>query len=254
MVRADAVGALLDIATEFAPRTKFPQLNNWKRCSEDALWNHFVYQVATVGGSSAVDRLKASRALQQALRFRALRESNSTARRSTIYKSLRAAAVRYSGKSIEKCRKTRAIDRNFEYLNSLGGPGAYLNLVSVLSTEPERIDHVAEHFRYIKLKGARDLLAELGLATDIIAFDTRLLKILKALNVDVPDDVRTNRRLYKKFQDELITKVCGPACIAGVMLDRILYQNYRAIIAKIGGVRTSESATGAPRCRPSCPA
>lgn len=230
----DTVGALKRLAKKFAPRTDVPEKDRWQKLGDDAIWKHFVSQVAVVGNSSSHARLSASTDAQEALRFDRLRSVSDPERRRSIHETLRSAGVRYASANIEQCRKTDALTRNFEFLSAFpGGPRAYLAFLATLPDDDTRVARLELDMRYIKLKGARDLLAELGLVTSVVAFDTRLLNILKALGAQLTPGIRTNSLRYKELQDELLTRVCGPIGITGVALDRILYQHYDVIIAQI---------------------
>jgi len=117
--------------------------------------------------------------------------------------------------------------RNLNFLaNYDRGPTGYLNELSLLN-ENKRIERVMRDLSYIKLKGARDLLAELGLAYDVIALDSRILSVLRSFGADVPKETPTDEREYKVIQQALLSHVCEPLGLTGVELDRILYWNYQ---------------------------
>ena len=83
---------------------------------------------------------------------------------------------------------------------------------------------------YIRTKGARDLLIGLGLATNVIALDSRLQTVLKNVGAVLPSDVASNRAKYKLLEQELLEKVCQPCSITGAHLDRILFNKWQDVI------------------------
>lgn len=235
-ISTQAVASLVQLVTEFRPRTVVPAADRWRMLSDDALWKHVVGQVAVVGSSASAERLAASPEIQEAIRFERLRGVTAGDRRRALNESLRAAGVRYASEDVRKCRKTGALEHNFQRLNAFpGGPHGYFAFLAGLPDDDARVDQVTCDMRYIKLKGARDLLAELGLVTNILAFDIRLLNILREVGIDVPLGVTTSATRYREFQDSLLSAVCQPIGITGVVLDRVLYQNYDAIMAKYTG-------------------
>jgi len=72
-------------------------------------------------------------------------------------------------------------------------------------------------------------LAELGLAHNVIALDSRVLGILRTFGADVPKETPTDAREYQAIQQALLSQICEPLGLTGVELDRILYWNYQNI-------------------------
>ena len=78
---------------------------------------------------------------------------------------------------------------------------------------------------YFKLKSASDFMIEVGLSHDVIAFDTRIVNILKKhfdLNVSV-DKVQGNKDIYESIEDAL-RQSCGVLDISLAQLDRLLFR------------------------------
>lgn len=231
-----AIEKLRAIATHYYQRTLqyFPKPHAWKTMTEDTIWKYFVYQVSVVGGSSSYERLLTSEAAQRDLNFDFLGKLSIEERRSVINRILRMHGVRYVSSELSKCRKTSAVVKNYHFLSKYaGGPIGYLSYLSTLATEAERIEAVQCDASYIKLKGARDLLAEFGLIKEAIALDTRVLGILSRLGCDISPEVQTSEAQYTKLQRELIERVAKPAGMTGIELDRILYRNYDEILSKL---------------------
>jgi hypothetical protein len=202
--------------------------------SEDTIWKYFIYQVAVVGGSSSYERLLHSDAAQQDLSLDYLGKLSLKERGTLINRTLRKNGVRYVSSELSKCRKTSAVLRNFHFLSThAGGPIGYLSYLSSLATEAERIEAVQCDTSYIKLKGARDLLAEFGLISEAIALDTRILGLLNRMGCNISTEIQTSEAQYTKLQRELIERVAKPVGMTGIELDRVLYRNYDEILSKL---------------------
>jgi hypothetical protein len=241
-----AVASLVQLVKEFLPRTVIPAANRWRQLSDDALWKHVVSQVAVVGGSASHARLTASSVIQEAMRFERLQGLTEINRRRIINESLRDAGVRYASQDVEKCRKTDALEFDFQRLKAFaGGPRGYFASLADRPDDDARVEQVTRDMRYIKLKGARDLLAELGVVSNVLAFDVRLVNILRAVGIEVPADVTTDASRYREFQDSLLLAVCQPIGITGVALDRVLYQNYKEIMRRFPASSTLCGGPGA---------
>jgi hypothetical protein len=237
VIPEQAINVLRGIARDYLEPTRkfFPRPNAWRQMSQDETWKAIVYQIVVVGGSASYERLVKSVEAQRALDFEHLRSLDSADRLRTINRVLRDHGVRYASGDLAKCHKSKAIIHNFEFL--LGFPGGlkgYLLALEALPGDGERMARVSKDMRYIGLKGSRDLLAELGLVTEIIALDSRVLGILRALMVTLPPDLQSDGKLYALVERELLDGVCKPLGITGVQLDRILYRNYSAIRDGLG--------------------
>ena len=86
--------------------------------------------------------------------------------------------------------------------------------------------------KYIKTKGARDFLMELGIVENAIAFDVRVQNVLQKIGINLPKKFTANPTLYSKIENEILEKICMPLSISGVMFDRMIYQNYNQILSK----------------------
>lgn len=237
LLPSETVAELKRVVKAFAAKANIPRLHAWKRLSDDDIWRQFVVQVAVVGSAASGERLARALREQNALGLQRLALLPVARRRALISRTLRDSGVRYASQDAEKCRKTAAIVRNFEFLSAFpGGPTGYIKSLVELQDDDARAARVAANMSYIKLKGARDLLVELGVVTDVVALDTRILNILRRAGAAIPRDIRTNPDRYKRLQNELLHKVCKPLGITGAALDRILFQSY-------GNLRLARAAT-----------
>jgi len=225
-------------ATEFSAKIKglvestrdhFPERDAWKKLDDDGVWKHIVYQVCVVGSSASYERMINSSTAQTALRYNTVSVLDADEQARVINKVLRDHGVRYASANLAKCPKTKALVKNLDFLAGYkGGPTGYVKKLSLLD-ENERIEVIMRDLSYIKLKGARDLLAELGLAHNVIALDSRVLGILRSFGADVPKETPTDVQKYQTIQKALLSQICEPLGLTGVELDRILYWNYQNI-------------------------
>jgi len=88
-----------------------------------------------------------------------------------------------------------------------------------------------KELKYLKNKGAIDFLMELGFVKNALAFDTLVQNVLQEMGIELPKDVAGDSLLYAKIEKEILEKVCKPLEISGVILDRMLYQNYIECLA-----------------------
>ena len=231
MLLPSTANELCSVVQKFieSTRHRFPARDAWRKLDDDGVWKHILYQVCVVGGSASYERLVNSAAAQESLKYDTLVKLDADEQARAINTVLRDHGVRYASANITTCPKTRALVKNLNSLASYnGGPTGYLKNLSLLD-ENERIERVMRDLNYIKLKGARDLLAELGLAHNVIALDSRVLGILRTFGADVPKETPTDAREYQAIQQALLSQICEPLGLTGVELDRILYWNYQNI-------------------------
>jgi hypothetical protein len=232
-IQAKHVDIFRRVRRAFAPLTLVPKANNWRLRDDDDVWSLVVQQVIVVGGSAAADRFKDSAESRQRVAYSALARMSPAARRVAIHGVLRRVGCRYCSRGVDKCRKTRALCRNLSVLMSTAaGPTgllAELSKIGGIDRERRRIEEITTRFDYVKTKGSRDFLMEVGLVRNAIALDTRVLNVLKAVGLTVPDTVAQSSSEYDMVEAELLEKLCKPLGLLGVEFDRLIYQNYDAI-------------------------
>jgi hypothetical protein len=90
-------------------------------------------------------------------------------------------------------------------------------------------------------KGSRDTLIELRLATDCMALDTRIFRILEKVGVKVsPADI------FEQLERELVRTVAKPLGLSGAQLDRIMFGHYSRIVKADIGIRNRRKSHQAP--------
>lgn len=189
-------------------------------------------QVVVVGNAGPAEKLR-SQPIRKRIGWKKLTALSEAKAKKAIWSVLRDIGTRYSGKRSRSCRKTAALMRNLKCLREFqGGPKGFLKEVATLNgSSLNKIQFVAKHLSYIKHKGARDFLTSgFGLIQDRIAFDIRILGIIRQIGVQIPDGVQADATLYEKFERLLIDEVCKPLGISGAQLDQLLFRNYDEIM------------------------
>ena len=116
--------------------------------------------------------------------------------------------------------------------SSVDGPKGLLKMLSDFEgpdAEVKRIRHMM-NFKYIKSKGARDFLMELGLVRNAVALDTRIQGIFEKIGVEFPSGCISNPKKYDEIEKDILEKICAPLNLLGVEFDRMLYQNKCSIM------------------------
>lgn len=73
-------------------------------------------------------------------------------------------------------------------------------------------------------------MIELHLASNYTALDVRIVGLLRGLGAKVSESLRKD---YEGVERELIQRIAAPCHLTGAELDRILFQNYDAILADL---------------------
>jgi hypothetical protein len=230
-ITRDHLAKLELIKQKFLGKTYLPEPDNWKGLCNNQIWLKVIGQVILVGSSlpekKFSDQLKQKVSYEQLLKIK----DDENQLNKVIHEVLRAVKTRYASASVEKCRKTKALVHNFKVLSEYkDGPKGFLEEISKLSTDKEKIKYVMSKFKYIKSKGARDFLMDLGLVHDAIAIDVRMQNVLKKIGINIPEGIKSNPKLYDKVEEELLSKVCKPLNLSGVEFDRMIYNNYKDIM------------------------
>jgi hypothetical protein len=181
-ITRDHLAKLELIKQKFLGKTCLPKPDNWKDLCNNQIWLKVIGQVMLVG--SSLPEKKFSGQLKEKVSYDKLLKikDDENQLNKVIHEVLRAVKTRYASASIEKCRKTKALVHNFKVLSEYkDGPKGFLEEISKLSTDKEKIKYVMSKFKYIKSKGARDFLMDLGLVRDAIAIDVRMQNVLKKI-------------------------------------------------------------------------
>lgn len=204
---------------------------SWRHLTPDELWLKVLAQIIVVGNSAPADTLERSEAFKKELAFSRLKRLNPRRRRQVIHSVLWAIGTRYVGENTKNAKIDAALE-NFKTLDVAGGPKKFFEQLAT-RPEKERIQFLSNGntLKYYGKKGARDTLIELGLAKNCLALDARILGLLGKVGAEIKK-VSLNRN-YEKIETELIEKVAKHLRLSGGQLDRILFQNYGDIVARL---------------------
>jgi hypothetical protein len=202
---------------------------SWKLRTDDQLWLRVLSQVVVAGNAAPGYTLQESTAVREKLGFSRLKKLTPRRRRKVIHSVLQAIGTRYVGKSA-KNRKVDAALHNFNALADAGSPKRFFKNVAQEKSKEERIALLSRTLSYYKKKGCRDILIELCLATDCMALDQRIRRILESVGAKVPKSIDGH---FEEIENALIQRVAEPSGLSGGELDRILFQNYGDIMVRL---------------------
>jgi hypothetical protein len=224
------------IKQKYLGKTSVPKLNNWKSWSNNDIWLHVISQIISVGNAKPAEKFNESPMLIKLVSYNRILKIKNNKRQleRNINYVLREVGAKWVSKSLKKCRKTQAIVHNFKILSShKNGPKGLLKRIynlKGLNADKRRVKYLMSIFKFIKSKGSRDFLMELGLVKDAIALDVRVQKTLKKIGIKLPKGFENNPKLYDKIETELLLKLCKPLKLSGIQLDRMIFQNYDKIM------------------------
>ncbi|MCG3201230.1 MAG: hypothetical protein NFCOHLIN_01096 [Gammaproteobacteria bacterium] len=115
--------------------------------------------------------------------------------------------------------------------------------VADLQSEQDRISYLIGHFSYIKSKSARDLLMEMGVIRNAIAFDSRVITVLRHLGFAINERVASSEGIYAAEEERFLRDVCKPLRLEAAALDRLIYRNYDQVLTKLGGRQPADAVT-----------
>ena len=200
------------------------------RDDDDELSLRVLSQIVVAGNAAPGDTLRASQAARERLAFARLKKLSPHRRRQQIHSVLSAIGTRYVGKR-SKNPKIDAAMHNFEVLVRAGGPGRFFQKVASMKQTKDKINFLSKTsgLKYFKKKGSRDILIGLGLASDCIALDQRITKILECVHAKIQGSLNSQ---YEQIEKELIKRVAEPN-LSGGELDQILFRNYGDIMVRL---------------------
>lgn len=223
-----------EIKLKFFSKTKVPADNNWKLSTNDEIWLQLITQVMVVGNSGPADKFNKDTELKNQVAYEKLILIEDDELKIKINHVLRKVGTRYASSDISKCRKTNALVYNLKILKTFkDGLKDFLKRISeieVQNADKEKVRFLINNFKYIKSKGARDFLMELGIVKNAIALDVRVQEILTKVGINIPKGFENNPKLYDEIEKDILTKICTPLGLLGVQFDRMLYQNYKEIM------------------------
>ncbi len=226
------------IKKQFLTKTEVPKPDNWKSRTNNDIWLDLINQVIVVGSSGPSEKFTKDSELRENVSYEKLLQiDNKEKLEKVINRALRTIGTRYASSDIRRCRKTRALVQNFETLKYFNeGPRGLVKLLAQMSefetknSEKLKIKFLMGLFAFLKSKGARDYLLELGLIENAIALDSRVQSVFKSVGISFPEGYETDPTLYDEIEQDILLKICKPLNLSGIEFDRMLYQNKDEIL------------------------
>ena len=211
--------------------TEFEEPDRWRKMSDAELWWFVVGQIAVIGGAAGGERLSVDRKARKALQWERLVELDDAKALVELSTHMRRAGVRFVGDGPRKDRKSEALVANLRVIEEAGGPKKYFRRVARKKKDLDRVKLVTRDLTGFGPKSSRDLLTNLGMVRDFIAFDSRIQKVLGVLGIE---EVKFgDAEEYRVLEDSFRAAVpkLGVGCLAH--LDRILFRNTDAVVERL---------------------
>jgi len=157
----------------FAPHVEMRERDWWQRAPKGKLWEVFVGEFLVRGGTRSVDRAqKDKKEWRQFLRQTSLRASL-RASRAQLERTLkgRTRFPKVQAKAIRKCLFNPEVVRNNRFV--------LLDGLELLHSDEERREEIRRRCPTLRLKGASNLLINVGAAKHLAAIDTRVVGCLE---------------------------------------------------------------------------
>ncbi|MFB0544104.1 MAG: hypothetical protein ACETVN_00185 [Asgard group archaeon] len=216
--------SLEKIKRYLAHKVKLPELGEYARLNDDDLWLKMVIQFCVMGGTRMFDNLmrnetafsgfKKEIGLNKLLSIK----KDRVKRIETVLKNYKA--TRFYSKQAKKIddilKEIKVVDKGHVVL---------LDRLSHKQDFSTIRKELRKRNKYFKLKSASDFMINVGLSHDVMALDTRLVRILKdhfGLNIDVRK-VQRNKKIYESIE-EAIREACKEIGISLAHLDRIFFK------------------------------
>ena len=230
-VTAQDLDRFCEIRDRFLDRTEVPEPGRWRDLAPDEVWYCIVNQIVVIGSSAASERLAKSKDRSRLYSSR-LAPLSDAAAKAEIHEVFRRYGVRYVGEDPEKAWKIRAVLRNLNNPQIVeDGQCILMQQLEGLEEHTAR-DWLVENLDSYGLKSASDTLSELGFARNLCVFDSRVITIFERC-FGLPhffSGAQISRDLYLAFEAHLVEQVCPALELEPVAVDRLLYQNYQAIL------------------------
>lgn len=201
------------------PHTRLESIDCYKDFDDDKWWRLLVGQVAVMGGSRGWDQARKNPAFEQAIALNQCLAAPNAAKylESVLQKH---GATRFWQKAADKIAEAV---KNNDVVRA-GHIVLCEGLTSATPRDKVRAELMSRSSLF-KLKSASDFMISVGLSHDVIAFDARVVGLLReAFGLDVETSrVQGNRLLYRSLESTL-REVCDEIGSSLALLDRLIYQ------------------------------
>lgn len=212
------------IRDRFKDETPLPSRFN-PRIKNSAIWLRVVSQVVVIGGAAQAVKLR-DPSISEMLDYDHLCSVSDKRAVKLIGEALREIGTRrVSAKNPELSPKVVHLAKNLTILKEYpGGPRGFVRKLEALDSSVARRTYVMDCLSYFGPKGSRDFLTTgLGLATDFIALDSRVMGVVRRIVPEWPETVKKDE--YDALEDYLVQEVCKPLDITPVLLDQLLFRH-----------------------------
>jgi len=211
------------------------EIRHFETYSENDVWKQFIKQIIIAGNSKPGNKL--DECFDETLTLEIFESMPEDELRVHVHEVIRWTGSRFAGKDVETCRFTRAILHNYHFImDNYGSPKQYLRHLEKNYGPHERYEVLRKDMKQFGLKSCRDFLKDFGMAANAIAFDSRLINILRTIDPSIPESIQQNACKYDQLERQLLDEVCTPLEITGSELDSILFLNYEAIMSDLRGI------------------
>ena len=213
------------IVSKLKSKTTLPTYGQWRDESSGDIWEELLGQFCVIGSARLIERLQAN-----SVRYNELLEKLG------IENLLKITVNRkeYIAKQLAEHKATRFHNKNAERINDClenreivkDGKIVFLDDLKKqeMLDEDQMRDILLKKLPFFKMKSVSDFMINIGAAKGFMAFDTRVVGLLKehfGLNVDL-DDIQYDETLYKAIEQKL-RDVCQELGVELSLLDRILF-------------------------------
>ena len=216
------------IISKLKKTRELPPFGSWKKMSSEGIWEEILSQFCVMGSARPLEKLVEDKTRYSEfinrVKLKKLFELHAN-RKDYIAKQLRDfKATRFYNKAAER------INDFLETENVVKGNKLVLFKNLEDFSEDKMREILLERQSSFKMKSISDLMIELGASRTFIAFDTRIVGILRkhfGLNIKV-DRIQSNENLYKLLEKKL-RDICKELNVDLSLLDRILFSNISSI-------------------------
>lgn len=212
------------IIDRFKSEVTMPRVGMWKEIRPEELWEQIIVQYCVIGSARIGELMRDESRYGEFLANLSLDRliSMKTGRVEYIAGHLRAFnATRFHNKQakcINRCIENEAVVSN-------GNIVLLDDLEEGVISDKEMRDRLIERLPGLKMKSVSDFMIKVGATRNFIAFDVRVMGILKN-HFDLPlndTTVQSCKELYE-ILEETLGKACGEIGVEPSLLDRVLFQ------------------------------
>jgi thermostable 8-oxoguanine DNA glycosylase len=214
------------VVNKLKSKTEFPIYGQWRNASSEDIWEELLGQFCVIGSARFIERLQTDKA-----------GYSEFLEKMSIKKLWKITLHRreYIARQLKEFKVTRFYNKNAERINNClenreivkDGKTVFLDDLKKqeMLDEEQMRDILLKRLPFFKMKSVSDFMITIGAAKGFIAFDTRVVGLLKklfGLNMEL-DDIQYDKTLYEAIERKL-RDVCEELGVELSLLDRILFR------------------------------